>query len=77
MVKQALLLMFQILLYIEEGEIVLVDYKTDVVENEKELIDRYHVQLDYYAVALKRLLKLPVKEKVIYSRKLRKSIIIP
>lgn len=63
--------------FIEDGEIVLVDYKTDVVENEKELIDRYRVQLDYYAVALKRLLKLPVKEKVIYSRKLRKSIIIP
>ena len=63
--------------FIEDGQIVLVDYKTDVVTFEQELVDKYHVQLDYYADALERLLKLPVKEKIIYSRKLKKSVIIP
>lgn len=62
--------------FIEDGQIILVDYKTDAVTHEKELVDKYHVQLDYYADALERLCKMPVGEKIIYSRKLKKSIII-
>lgn len=63
--------------FIEDDKIVLVDYKTDVVKEGKELIERYHVQLEYYAKALEKLLKLPVKEKIIYSRRLKESVIIP
>ena len=51
----------------EEDGIVVADYKTDRVEAPEELIDRYKVQLDYYAEALTRLTGKEVKEKVIYS----------
>ena len=60
--------------FIEEDEIVLVDYKTDRVKTETELAERYHVQLDYYEKALTRMLKLPVKEKIIWSTQLQKAI---
>ena len=58
----------------EEGQLVVLDYKTDRVFAEKELYDRYHTQLDYYAQALGRLTDKPVKEKVIYSFTLQKEI---
>lgn len=51
----------------EDGEIVLLDYKTDVIDTPKELADRYRVQLDYYAEALERLTGKKVKERVLYS----------
>ena len=43
--------------FIEDEEIVLVDYKTDFVRRgeEQKLIDRYHVQLEDYAQALERM----------------------
>lgn len=63
--------------FIEDDRIILVDYKTDVINSGEELIEKYHVQLEYYAKALEKLLKQPVKEKIIYSRRLRKSVIIP
>ena len=60
----------------EEGELVVADYKTDVVKEERELSDRYRVQLDYYAEALEKLTGKPVKEKIIYSFYLGKEISI-
>ncbi len=51
----------------EDGEIVLLDYKTDVIETPDELSKRYKVQLDYYAEAIKRVLGKKVKEKILYS----------
>lgn len=63
---------------IEDDKIVLVDYKTDHVKKgkagEQELIRRYSVQLDYYALALVQLTGLEVKEKIIYSFALGKQI---
>ena len=53
--------------WIEKGEIVLLDYKTDVIGSLEDLWNRYAVQLDYYEEALTRLMVLPVKEKVLYS----------
>lgn len=55
--------------FIEDEEIVLVDYKTDFVRRgeEKKLIDRYHVQLEDYAQALERMTGRKVKERYIYS----------
>lgn len=53
--------------FIEDGEIVLVDYKTDRGKSEKQLIDDHKTQLDYYGKALERLLHLKLKESVIYS----------
>lgn len=53
--------------WIEDGEIVLLDYKTDVIGGMDELWNRYETQLGYYQEALERLLGMPVKEKILYS----------
>ena len=53
--------------FVEEGELVLLDYKTDVIGSMEELWNRYAVQLEYYEEAISRLMALPVKEKVLYS----------
>lgn len=58
----------------EDGELVVLDYKTDKVRKEEELREKYHAQLEYYAKALEQLLQKPVKEKRIYSFTLRKEI---
>ncbi|MBQ6735518.1 MAG: UvrD-helicase domain-containing protein, partial [Lachnospiraceae bacterium] len=51
----------------EEGELVLLDYKTDHVHDAQILADRYHTQLEYYARALTQITGLPVKERLIWS----------
>lgn len=51
----------------EEDGILLLDYKTDVIESPRELTDRYRAQLDYYKEALESLTGKPVKEKLLYS----------
>lgn len=58
----------------EEDGLVVLDYKTDTVKTAGELIQRYRVQLDYYAQALEQIYGRPVKEKIIYSFKLGKEI---
>ncbi len=60
--------------FIEDDRIVIIDYKTDRVRSEQVLVDRYRLQLDYYAEALERILKKPVKEKIIYSFALKKEV---
>jgi len=60
--------------FIENNEIVLMDYKTDRVKTEDELIKRYKTQLDYYEEALERILGLKVKERLIYSFSLGKTL---
>ncbi|MCR4740143.1 MAG: helicase-exonuclease AddAB subunit AddA [Lachnospiraceae bacterium] len=62
--------------FIEDDEIVVVDYKTDKTGGSKTLVDRYEIQLDYYARTLERLLEKRVREKIIYSTVLKKSIIL-
>lgn len=58
----------------ENGEIVVADYKTDLVKTPQELIERYQVQLDYYAEALERLTGKAVVQKIIYSFALGQEI---
>lgn len=56
--------------YEEEGEYVLMDYKTDRVPEEhgaEELIRKYHSQLYYYKRTLEQLTGKTVKEIYIYS----------
>ena len=63
--------------WIEKDGIVLLDYKTDRVQQAKELIDRYTTQLKLYADALERVFaarKLKVKEILIYSFSLEQLI---
>lgn len=60
----------------EDGEIVLVDYKTDYVKSEKELILKYKMQIEYYTEALKKITGQKVKERIIYSVSLGKGIVV-
>ncbi len=55
--------------FIEEGQIVLVDYKTDFVKFQEasSLYEKYRVQLGCYKKALESLTDYPVKEMLIYS----------
>ncbi|MDD7372576.1 MAG: helicase-exonuclease AddAB subunit AddA [Sarcina ventriculi] len=52
----------------EDDGIVLLDYKTDYVENgkEKEILDKYKVQIDLYTETLERVIGKKVKERYLY-----------
>ena len=66
--------------FLEGGELVLVDYKTDRVEKEEEIRDRaghYRRQLETYADALRRIFGLPVKEKLLYFLRPGKAVQLP
>lgn len=55
--------------YFEEaGKLVLIDYKTDFMENgsTEKIKEKYEVQLSYYARALEKLTGLKVAERYIY-----------
>ena len=58
----------------EDGELVVLDYKTDQVKKAADLREKYHAQLEYYAEALELLLGKHVKEKIIYSFTLKEEI---
>lgn len=58
----------------EKGELILVDYKTDYVKEEKELIEKYKVQLELYKKALEKSLDRKVEKIYIYSTQLNKAI---
>lgn len=53
---------------------VLVDYKTDKVNNLDELVARYSLQLDLYKAAFELLLSKPIKSCIIYSFYLSEGI---
>ena len=58
----------------EEGELVLMDYKTDKVTTAFELVKRYESQLSYYRAALEQLTRKKVKACYIYSFGLGETI---
>ena len=65
--------------WLEDGKIILLDYKTDRVQTEKELSDRYKTQLELYADALSRIFstrehKIEQTENLIYSFCFNKEI---
>ena len=63
------------LYYINKNdELVLVDYKTDYVQSEQELIDKYKEQLELYKTALEKALGKKVSKTLIYSLYLNKEI---
>lgn len=64
----------------EDGELVLLDYKTDTVSKkngQEELIQKYHTQLEYYKYTLEQLTGKTVKEAYIYSFCLDSVILMP
>lgn len=58
----------------KEDELILVDYKTDFVQTEEELIHKYKIQLELYQKALEEALNKKVKNIFIYSTFLGKEI---
>ena len=59
-----------------KGELVLVDYKTDYVKQETELVEKYQFQLQLYQKALEKALGKKVERIYIYSTRLEKAILI-
>lgn len=57
------------LLFIENGEAVIVDYKTDNVKDASVLADTYREQMELYIKAVDMSMELKVKECVLYSLK--------
>ena len=51
----------------EDGQLVIVDYKTDFVKDQSVLWERYRKQLSLYAMAMEQCIGLPVKETLLYS----------
>lgn len=58
----------------QKDELILVDYKTDFVETEEELINKYGKQLELYKKALEEALEKKVSHIFIYSTFLGKEI---
>ena len=76
--QQALLLQGVIDCAFEEnGAWVLVDYKTDRVDDEQTLVNRYAEQLAWYARALAEITGKPVKERYLYALRVGKAIAVP
>lgn len=53
--------------FIEDGGLVILDFKTDRVEALEQLAESYGEQLSIYAKACEKIFGLPTKEKIIYS----------
>ncbi len=60
--------------FIEDDEIVILDFKTDNAEKEEDLKNAYKEQLSIYATACEKIFGKPVKEKIIYSFKFSNTI---
>jgi ATP-dependent helicase/nuclease subunit A len=63
-------------LFAEPDGLVLLDYKTDFAKDGQQLADRYAIQLGLYAEAVTAILGQPVKEKYIYSFRLRQAVLV-
>ena len=62
------------LLFVENGQIVIVDFKTDRLDDPAKFAELYAEQLNLYSVACSKKFNLPVKENIIYSFNLSKEI---
>ena len=62
--------------FVEKGELVVVDYKTDRLKTEEEFIEKYSSQVKLYQKALSLCTDYTVKETVLYSFYLGKAIIV-
>ena len=58
----------------QDGKVILVDFKTDRLDDEAEFIKRYKIQLDIYKEAINSLTNYTVDKVYIYSFNLNKEI---
>lgn len=61
-------------MFIENGKIVLIDFKTDRTTSEQALLNHYAEQLSIYSVAASKMFEMPVSECYIYSLNMNKWI---
>ena len=57
-----------------QGNIVLVDFKTDRIKKDEDFVNRYKLQLELYKEALEKLTSKKVEKVYIYSFYLNKEI---
>lgn len=62
------------LCFLEDDGIVILDFKSDRVDNPEALKSAYTEQLDIYEKAVSKIFEKPVKEKIIYSFALSEEI---
>ena len=60
--------------FIENNSGVLIDYKSDRITDERELKERYRIQLGLYRMALERALGISIRETYLYSFAMGKAI---
>lgn len=60
--------------FVENGKLVVVDYKTDSLQNEEDFIRKYSSQVNFYKKALEMCTEYEVCETLLYSFKLGKEI---
>ena len=60
--------------FVEPDGAVIIDYKTDRAASPEELWNRYRVQLALYRLAVERVLETPVKECMLYSFALDRTV---
>ena len=60
--------------FVEDGKLVVIDYKTDLIDSEEEFIEKYSSQVLLYKKALELCTGLEVKETLLYSFHLSREI---
>lgn len=61
----------------ENGKIIIVDYKSDFVEQAEDLLENYSDQIQLYALALEKVFELPVTECYLYSLGVGEAVKVP
>ena len=62
--------------FVENGKVILLDYKSDRIYDEEKLKEQYRIQLQLYKIALERALQMPVAETYIYSLAMGREILL-
>ena len=60
----------------EDGEWILIDYKSDRIYDEEDLKARYRIQLELYRTALERAMGISIRETYLYSFAMGKAILL-
>lgn len=61
----------------EDGAWILLDYKTDFIDDSVSFIEKYTMQLNWYSLALQGITKRPVREMWLYSLSRNQAYRVP
>ncbi len=61
----------------EDGAWILLDYKTDFIDDSASFIEKYTMQLNWYSLALQGITKRPVREMWLYSLSRNQAYRVP